>query len=96
MDERRKELRHRTLKGGSIAFDRGGGCDCTIRNLSETGALLEVENLTGFPEGFTLFIRPENLKRSCAVAWRRGNRLGVLFVAQHAGVTEYDPAKACP
>jgi hypothetical protein len=48
MDEQRKIQRSRTLKGGTISFNRGGAIDCTIRNLSSTGACLEVATLTSF------------------------------------------------
>ena len=41
MDEHRIAPRHRVLKAGSIIFG-GGAIDCTVRNLSETGAALEV------------------------------------------------------
>jgi hypothetical protein len=42
MEERRKVLRHRTLKAGVISFNRAGIIDCRVRNLSPAGACLEV------------------------------------------------------
>ncbi len=83
MDEQRHQPRHRTLKGGSIAFN-SGGCDCTIRNLSDAGALLEIETPTAIPDAFTLIIKPEYLKRACTVIWRRDKRIGVHFAERHA------------
>ena len=41
MQERRKTVRHRAFKGASIEFG-GGAIDCTVRNLSENGATLDV------------------------------------------------------
>ncbi|MFK4386305.1 hypothetical protein ABIA40_005713 [Bradyrhizobium sp. USDA 223] len=41
MDERRDKARHRVLKAGTIEFG-GGAIDCTVRNLSDTGAALDV------------------------------------------------------
>src|SRR5438094_637227 len=41
MVETRRDLRHRVLKAGSISFS-GGAIDCTVRNLSTTGAALKV------------------------------------------------------
>jgi hypothetical protein len=41
MGEKRIVPRHRVLEAGTIEFG-GGGNDCTVRNLSETGAALEV------------------------------------------------------
>jgi hypothetical protein len=37
------------LKAGKISFG-GGAIDCTVRNLSETGAALEVTTPVGIPE----------------------------------------------
>jgi hypothetical protein len=53
MVESRREARHRVLKAGTIEFN-GGAIDCKIRNLSATGAALEVVSQTGVPEKFTL------------------------------------------
>ena len=41
MNEHRAAPRHRILKAGTISFG-GGTIDCTVRNLSETGAALGV------------------------------------------------------
>ena len=41
MGDGRKTQRHRVLKVGTISFG-GGGITCTVRNLSDTGAALDV------------------------------------------------------
>src|SRR6266702_2947479 len=41
MGEQRDAIRRRTFKAGTIEFG-GGGIDCIVKNLSETGAQLEV------------------------------------------------------
>ena len=69
----------RTYKSGSISFN-GGGIDCVIRNLSTTGACLDVESQVGIPENFTLVIKPDNLRHPCQVAWRKARQIGVRFV----------------
>lgn len=39
--EQRQATRHRTLKGAKIVFNDGHSTiSCTVRNLSETGALV--------------------------------------------------------
>jgi hypothetical protein len=81
MEERRKVQRHRTLKAGSIAFNRAGGIDCRVRNLSPQGACLEVANPLGIPDEFVLVIGSDRLKQPCHVVWRIGARLGVEFRA---------------
>ena len=54
MDQQRIAKRRRILKAGTIEFG-GGGLDCTVRNLSETGAALEVVTPLFIPDRFTLF-----------------------------------------
>ncbi len=79
MEEHRATPRLRTLKGGLILFGIAPAFDCTIRNMSEKGALLVV-NTIGIPDEFTLVIKPEMIKRPCRVAWRSADKIGVRFV----------------
>ncbi len=76
----RKSLRHRVLKGGSISFNRAAGIDCRVRNISDSGACLEVESPLGIPDDFTLVIDKDGIQRVCHVAWRSARRIGVTFV----------------
>ena len=77
--ERRKALRHRTLKAGSITFNRASSIDCRVRNLSPAGALLEVASQVGIPEEFVLVIESDHARHPCRVIWRTATRLGVAF-----------------
>jgi hypothetical protein len=79
--ERRKTSRHRTLKAGSITFNKDSGFDCRVRNLSQTGALLEVASQIGIPDTFVLVIAADHLRKPCHVIWRTATRLGVTFDA---------------
>lgn len=78
MEEHRDSQRRRVLKAGTISFG-GGAITCTIRNLSGTGAALEVTTPVGIPDKFTLLVEMEHSKRSCKVIWRKEKRLGVRF-----------------
>jgi PilZ domain len=78
MTENRASPRVRTLKGASIVFG-GSTVDCVVRNLSETGACLEVASPVGIPDDFTLQIKSEPTKRDCHVVWRSANRIGAYF-----------------
>ena len=80
-EERRSVVRMRTLKGGSISFNRSGGIDCCVRNLSPAGACLEVASQVGIPENFVLVIEHDHLRQNCHVVWRTATRLGVEFKA---------------
>jgi len=78
MDEHRVAARHRVLKAGTISFG-GDGIDCTVRNLSETGAALEVVTPLFIPDRFTLTIPTDQLRRHCHIVWRKEKRMGVAF-----------------
>jgi hypothetical protein len=75
-DEHRIAARHRTLKGGRIHFG-GGSIDCTVRNISKTGAALDVTSPLGIPAEFTLMTDGNQLP--CRVVWRKEKRIGVAF-----------------
>lgn len=60
-------------------FGSAATVDCIIRNMSDTGASVEVESPAGIPDEFTLLIRPEIIKRTCLVVWRKARRIGVRF-----------------
>jgi hypothetical protein len=81
MEERRKAPRHRTLKAGSISFNRAGGIDCRVRNISPAGACLEVASQIGIPDDFVLVVESDHLQQSCHVIWRTATRMGVEFRA---------------
>jgi hypothetical protein len=74
----RAALRRRILKAGSISFG-GGTIDCTVRNISDSGAALEVASPLCIPDRFNLVIRSDNLNRPCRIVWRKEKRLGVAF-----------------
>jgi hypothetical protein len=78
MEEKRIARRNRVLKAGTIEFG-GGAIDCTIRNVSETGAAIEVVSPLYIPDRFTLAVQTENSKRPCRVVWRKEKKIGVTF-----------------
>lgn len=78
MGEHRATPRRRILKAGTIEFG-GGGIDCTVRNISKTGAALEVVTPLFIPDRFTLYVASDQLKRRCHIVWRREKRLGIAF-----------------
>jgi hypothetical protein len=78
-DNKRIAPRHRVLKQGRLAFDGGGAVDCTVRNLSDTGARVEVVTPVGLPESFTLVIPADKFTRRCHAVWSHDKRIGVAF-----------------
>lgn len=79
-EERRGNQRRRTLKKGRIVFGQLSRVyDCTIRNVSETGALLLVPNSTGIPDNFLLYVDAEQNRRPAEIIWRRDDRVGIRY-----------------
>jgi hypothetical protein len=81
-EEHRIANRHRVLKGGRIHFG-GGSIDCTVRNISETGAALDVPSPHGIPTEFTL--ETDGAHRPCRVVWRKEKRIGITFDKEKDG-----------
>lgn len=53
MNEHRASRRQRVLKSGKIIYANGSiVIDCTIRNISETGAQLKVPTTVAIPDRF--------------------------------------------
>jgi hypothetical protein len=68
--ETRKVRRRRVFKAALIQLP-GGAVSCVVRDLSETGALLQVPSQLGIPHEFSLRIRPAVSSR---VALGQGHR----------------------
>jgi len=78
--EHRINPRRRSLRGGKIVFNlRSSVITCSIVNLSETGACLEVQSAIGIPKVFELKFEPGGEWRVCQIAWRHQRRIGVVF-----------------
>jgi PilZ domain len=78
MDERRTRFRQRVFKAGTIEFD-GSGVECTVRNISEIGAGLEVASPSGIPTEITLNIPSRSARHQGHIVWRQERRIGVAF-----------------
>jgi PilZ domain len=76
--EKRTAQRRRVLKAGTIEFD-GGAFSCMVRNLSLTGAALDVPAIVGIPREFTLIVPMDGLRLYCRSIWKKERRIGVTF-----------------
>jgi hypothetical protein len=80
MNEKRQGQRQRVLKSGRIMYGDGSiVIDCTIRNLSATGARLQVPTSVMIPDRFELTESASGTRRAATVMWRRGALMGVKF-----------------
>jgi len=78
LENNRAAPRQRVFKAGTIEFG-GSTIDCVFRNISETGAALEVASPVGIPAEFNLLISGNIAKRPCRVVWVKDKRIGVAF-----------------
>ncbi|RFC68173.1 MULTISPECIES: PilZ domain-containing protein [Mesorhizobium] len=78
--ERRDGRRQKVLKHGVISFDRNRKVfECVVRNESDTGATLFLNQADALPEVFNITILPSSRKCHARIRWRSGERVGVSF-----------------
>jgi hypothetical protein len=73
----------KTLKGAVIFWPSGAHDHCIVRNLSKTGANIEVR-VPVLHNTFDLVFDDDHSHRSCDVVWRREPRVGVRFQSRAA------------
>jgi len=79
MIEKRAAQRHRVFKGGTITFE-DSGIQCTVRNISASGAAIDLDAAVTLPQSFTLSIARDKFARNCRAVWRCDRRVGLAFV----------------
>lgn len=79
MQENRTTSRKRVLKTAQIILsDKAPKLDCTVRNISDTGACLQVSTTYGLPASFDVVL--DGTRRSCRGVWRTDTKIGVTFI----------------
>jgi hypothetical protein len=78
MVETRAAPRHRVAKPATIEYGREK-IACTVRDISISGAGLEVSNPRSLPATFTLVVPEDGLRLFCSVVRRKDFRVGVKF-----------------
>jgi hypothetical protein len=78
LDRRQPPARRRLLKSGKILLGKHP-VPCIIRNLSETGACLQVQTTAGIPSKFDVVLGNQPV-RPCQIIWRDETKLGVKFI----------------
>ena len=78
MDRRQAPARKRLLKSGKI-FLGIHSIPCTVGDISETGACLQVQTTADIPAVF-VFVQGGNPARTCQTIWRDDTRVGVVFI----------------
>ena len=82
-EDKRVALRSRILKAGKIvSMNYGSVVDCSVRDMSATGALIRCKNQNDMPDEFQLLIQSDNWIRSVKVMWRRNDLAGLQFTGE--------------
>ncbi|MBR0872798.1 PilZ domain-containing protein [Bradyrhizobium tropiciagri] len=76
--DKRRAARRNVARAARISFARRS-MTCIVRNLSATGAAVEVSDPAAIPDSFRMVLEMESTERQCRVVWRRRDRVGVQF-----------------
>ncbi|WP_249148084.1 sensor domain-containing diguanylate cyclase [Bradyrhizobium sp. AUGA SZCCT0177] len=80
MSEQKPMPRGRTFLAGKIISNYGQSTiDCTVRRISDTGAVIEVESVLGIPQHFHLMIPGEGDPQPCKRSWQSEKQIGLVF-----------------
>lgn len=83
--ERRGGRRQRTLKRGQIVLKgMHSVIDCTIRDMSQSGARLRVDGYFAAPQEFDLRMVESGTMKPARLRWQNGRELGIQFVSADA------------
>jgi hypothetical protein len=80
MLERRQYPRNRVYYGGMVAFNaRNSTLDCLVRNFSQRGAKIELENSAMLPDRVDFEVARRGLSCVARLVWRDQNAAGLAF-----------------
>jgi PilZ domain len=86
MPERRKCPRSRVFKSAKIVVGTSSVFDCVVRNLTNSGAFIEVSNAVSLPEVMDITFDDGRTFRPSRSKWRTLNAIGVQFFEPPRGV----------
>jgi hypothetical protein len=79
-DNRRSSRRWRTVLQAQIVFNNCASIlNCTVRDLSDTGARIYFADVSELPPAFDLVIPNRGVRVQARVMWSRGANHGVMF-----------------
>tara|TARA_R110002126_G_scaffold37975_4_gene113862 strand:+ start:998 stop:1510 length:513 start_codon:yes stop_codon:yes gene_type:complete len=78
--QKQRALRKRTYKKAYVyRDDLGGKKQCTLRNISETGALIEFSDVTNLPKNFILQVELDSFEVPSQIVRQANGYFGLLF-----------------
>jgi hypothetical protein len=79
-ENQRVSLRRRTIFGGVIYEDNSRSTECSVSDISETGAKIRANLTLKIGDEVDLKINKFNDLRRCSVAWIREGAIGLHFL----------------
>ena len=80
MQERRKYTRSLVSRGAKVILGTSSVIDCVVRNLTDGGARIEIQNAVTLPDAVDVIFDDGHTFRPCRLVWRTINETGVQFV----------------
>jgi hypothetical protein len=80
IDERRADRRRPTFKAGEIRIGEAKSCPCIVRNVSESGCLIKLENAQALPDLVEIRIDLDKPARQAEIVWRSTTLAGAMFI----------------
>jgi hypothetical protein len=83
--EKRAEGRKRTLLGAKVVSRDGiYSCDCTIREISASGARIHISNAVIIASPFFLIDHQSQIMFEARIVWRNAHQAGLKFIHKHS------------
>jgi PilZ domain len=77
-EEKRVEHRRKTLKGGTVYFNKGySSLECVVRDVTSTGVRIQMGETFGMPSRVLLSISGEEGRLEASVRWRNSRNIGL-------------------
>jgi hypothetical protein len=87
MIDQRSNTRRRSFLRAKVLFpNKAATMDCLVRDISETGARLDIGSQAVIPERFDLHIPQKGVTHQAIIRWRALEEMGVSF--ESAGAAE--------
>lgn len=82
LEERRQAVRQPTFKAGVVIGENGGETDCVVRNVSDSGCLIKIENANALPPEVLIRIDLGKPARRAEIVWRSTSLAGARFIRE--------------
>lgn len=78
--ERRGAVRRPVFKAGEVILPGGAVLPCIVRNVSDSGCLIKLEQAAALPDDVEIRMDLDKPARAAEVVWRSSTLAGAMFV----------------